>query len=235
MNNIPIKQTILATLAFSYSNWQKILEVSIFPLLAAIPFITILPELMVTLQAQLFGVGEVQEYPRFYELYLIMFDYAYMALIINIYRLVVKGDQAVARLGVVFPNLRLGRFFLLFLFLSLATQFPIFISPFLVPIIYFLLIPMSLNLVGLANDASFTKIKLSLSVQFGVLIIKLGVPAILLGLIILLGVGQVIFWVVMGLIVYWMAISFALCYRVILANNSAQSREGIAYQKYLLF
>ena len=224
MNNIPIKQTILATLAFSYSNWQKILEVSIFPLLAAIPFITILPELMVTLQAQLFGVGEVQEYPRFYELYLIMFDYAYMALIINIYRLVVKGDQAVARLGVVFPNLRLGRFFLLFLFLSLATQFPIFISPFLVPIIYFLLIPMSINLVGLANDASFTKIKLSLSVQFGVLIIKLGVPAILLGLIILLGVGQVIFWVVMGLIVYWMAISFALCYRVILANNSAQSR-----------
>jgi hypothetical protein len=224
MNNIPIKQTILATLAFSYSNWQKILEVSIFPLLAAIPFITILPELMVTLQAQLFGVGEVQEYPRFYELYLLMFDYAYMALIINIYRLVVKGDQAVARLGVVFPNLRLGRFFLLFLFLSLATQFPIFISPFLVPIIYFLLIPMSLNLVGLANDASYTKIKLSLSVQFGVLIIKLGVPAILLGLIILLGVGQVIFWVVMGLIVYWMAISFALCYKVILANNSAQSR-----------
>ena len=224
MNNIPIKKTILASLAFSYSNWQKILEVSIFPLLAAIPFITILPELMVTLQAQLFGVGEVQEYPRFYELYLLMFDYAYMALIINIYRLVVKGDQAVARLGVVFPNLRLGRFFLLFLFLSLATQFPIFISPFLVPIIYFLLIPMSLNLVGLANDISYTKIKLSLSVQFGVLIIKLGVPAILLGLIILLGVGQVIFWVVMGLIVYWMAISFALCYKVILANNSAQSR-----------
>ena len=224
MNNIPIKQTILATLAFSYSNWQKILEVSIFPLLAAIPFITILPELMVTLQAQLFGVGEVQEYPSFYELYLLMFDYAYMALIINIYRLVVKGDQAVARLGVVFPNLRLGRFFLLFLFLSLATQFPIFISPFLVPIIYFLLIPMSLNLVGLANDVSYTKIKLSLSVQFGVLIIKLGVPAILLSLIILLGVGQVIFWVVMGLIVYWMAISFALCYKVILANNSAQSR-----------
>ena len=224
MNNIPTKQTILATLAFSYSNWQKIIEVSIFPLLAAIPFITILPELMVTLQAQLFGVGEVKEYPRFYELYLLMFDYAYMALIINIYRLVVKGDQAVARLGVVFPNLRLGRFFLLFLFLSLATQFPIFISPFLVPIIYFLLIPMSLNLVGLANDVSYTKIKLSLSVQFGVLIIKLGVPAILLGLIILLGVGQVIFWVVMGLIVYWMAISFALCYKVILANNSAQSR-----------
>lgn len=222
MNKIPIKQTILATLAFSFSNWQKILEVSIFPLLAAIPFITILPEIMVILQAQLFGVGEAQEYPRFYELYLIMFDYAYMALMINIYRLVVSGDKSVARLGVVFPNLRLGRFFLLFLFLSIATQFPIIITPLLVPIIYFLLIPLSLNLVGLANDAPYKKNKLRLSVQFGVLIIKLGVPAILLGLIILLSLGEFVFWGVMVLIIFWMAISFALCYKVIMANNSAQ-------------
>jgi len=224
MNNIPIRQTILATLAFAFSNWQKLLEFSVFPFLAAIPFITILPELMTILQAQLFGVGEVKEYPRFYELYLIMFDYAYMALIINIYRLVVSGHGSVARLGVVFPSLRLGRFFLLFLFLSIATQFPIIISPFLVPIIYFLLIPMSLNLVGLANDAPYKKNKLRLSVQFGILIIKLGVPAILVGLIILFGVGEIIFWAAMVLIIFWMAISFALCYKVIMANNSAQIR-----------
>ena len=120
MTNIPIRQTILATLAFTFSNWQKLLELSIFPLLAAIPFITILPELMTILQSQLFGVGEIQEYPRFYELYLLLFDYAYMALIINIYRLVVSGNQSVARLGVVFPNLRLGRFFLLFIALSIC-------------------------------------------------------------------------------------------------------------------
>ena len=224
MNNIPIRQTILATLAFAFSNWQKLLEFSVFPFLAAIPFITILPELMTILQAQLFGVGEVKEYPRFYELYLIMFDYAYMALIINIYRLVVSGHGSVARLGVVFPSLRLGRFFLLFLFLSIATQFPIIISPFLVPIIYFLLIPMSLNLVGLANDAPYKKNKLRLSVQFGILIIKLGVPAILVGFIILFGVGEIIFWAAMVLIIFWMAISFALCYKVIMANNSAQIR-----------
>ena len=224
MNNIPIRQTILATLAFAFSNWQKLLEFSVFPFLAAIPFITILPELMTILQAQLFGVGEVKEYPRFYELYLIMFDYAYMALIINIYRLVVSGHGSVARLGVVFPSLRLGRFFLLFLFLSIATQFPIIFSPFLVPIIYFLLIPMSLNLVGLANDAPYKKNKLRLSVQFGILIIKLGVPAILVGLIILFGVGEIIFWAAMVLIIFWMAISFALCYKVIMANNSAQIR-----------
>ena len=59
MNNIPIKQTILATLAFSFSNWQKILEVSIFPLLAAIPFHNNIARINGDLQAQLFGVGEV--------------------------------------------------------------------------------------------------------------------------------------------------------------------------------
>ena len=221
--NIPNKQTILATIAFSISKWQRILEASVFPLLAAIPFITILPELMTILQSQLFGVGEAQAYPRFYELYLIMFDYAYMAMIINIYRLVVSGDKSVARLGVVFPNLRLGRFFLLFICLSIATQLPILISPFLLPVIYFVLIPISLNLVGLANDAPYKKIKLSLSVQFSVLLIKLGVPIILVGLTIILGLGEIIFWGAMVLIMYWMAFSFALCYKVIMANNSTQN------------
>ena len=223
MKNFPIRQTILATLAFTFSNWKKLLEVSIFPLLAALPFITILPELMTILQAQFFGVGEVKAYPRLYELYLLMFDYAYMALIINIYRLVVSGGQSVARLGVVMPNLRLGRFFLLFIFLSIATQFSIFISPFLIPIIYFLLIPTSLNLVGLANDASYKRIKLNISVQFSVFLIKLGVPIILVGLTIIIGVNEMIFWGIMVLIMYWMAISFALCYRVIMANSSTQS------------
>ena len=223
MKNFPIRQTILATLAFTFSNWKKLLEVSTFPLLAALPFITILPELMTILQAQFFGVGEVKAYPRLYELYLLMFDYAYMALIINIYRLVVSGGQSVARLGVVMPNLRLGRFFLLFIFLSIATQFPIFISPFLIPIIYFLLIPTSLNLVGLANDASYKRIKLNISVQFSVFLIKLGVPIILVGLTIIIGVNEMIFWGIMVLIMYWMAISFALCYRVIMANSSTQS------------
>jgi hypothetical protein len=178
---------------------------------------------MTILQAQFFGVGEVKAYPRLYELYLLMFDYAYMALIINIYRLVVSGGQSVARLGVVMPNLRLGRFFLLFIFLSIATQFPIFISPFLIPIIYFLLIPTSLNLVGLANDASYKRIKLNISVQFSVFLIKLGVPIILVGLTIIIGVNEMIFWGIMVLIMYWMAISFALCYRVIMANSSTQS------------
>ena len=109
-NRPPIIQTILASLAFAFSNWKKLIEVSIFPLLMAFPLVTILPEMMGVLQAQLFGVGQVQTYPQFYQLYLLMFDYGYIAILINVYRLVVSGSASVARFGVVLPSIRLGRF-----------------------------------------------------------------------------------------------------------------------------
>jgi len=223
MTNMPIIQTILASLAFAFSNWKKLVEVSIFPLLMALPLVTILPEMMGVLQAQLFGVGQVQAYPQFYQLYLLMFDYGYIAILINIYRLVVSGGASVARLGVVLPSIRLGRFFVLFLLLSIATQLPLFfISPFLIPLVYFLLIPFALNLVSIANDATYKKIKLPARVQLSVFLIKLGVPSFLVALVILIG-AEFVFWGVMIIIIYWMAISFALCYRVIVANNSAQN------------
>ena len=223
MTNMPIIQTILASLAFAFSNWKKLVEVSVFPLLMALPLVTILPEMMGVLQAQLFGVGQVQAYPQFYQLYLLMFDYGYIAILINVYRLVVSGGASVARLGVVLPNIRLGRFFVLFLLLSIATQLPLFfISPLLIPLVYFLLIPFALNLVSIANDVPYKKIKLPARVQLSVFLIKLGVPAFLVALVILIG-AQFVFWGAMIIIIYWMAISFALCYRVIVANNSAQN------------
>ena len=223
MTTMPIIQTILASLAFAFSNWKKLIEVSVFPLLMALPLVTILPEMMGALQAQLFGVGQVQAYPQFYQLYLLMFDYGYIAILINVYRLVVSGGASVARLGVVLPNIRLGRFFVLFLLLSIATQLPLFfISPLLIPLVYFLLIPYALNLVSIANDIPYKKIKLPARVQLSVFLIKLGVPSFLVALVILIG-AQFVFWGAMIIIIYWMAISFALCYRVIVANNSAQN------------
>ena len=223
MTTLPIVQTILASLAFAFSNWKKLIEVSVFPLLMAFPLVTILPEMMAVLQAQLFGVGQVQAYPQFYPLYLLMFDYGYMAILINVYRLVVSGAGSVARFGVVLPNIRLGRFFVLFLLLSIATQLPLFfISPLLIPLVYFLLIPFALNLVSIANDIPYKKIKLPARVQLSVFLIKLGIPTFLVALVILTG-AEFVFWSAMVIIIYWMSISFALCYRVIAANNSAQN------------
>jgi len=77
-------------------------------------------------------------------------------------------------------------------------------------------------LVSIANDVPYKKIKLPARIQLSVFLIKLGVPAFLVALVILIG-AQFVFWVSMIIIIYWMAISFALCYRVIVANNSAQN------------
>jgi len=220
MTNMPIIQTILASLAFAFSNWKKLIEVSIFPLLMAFPFMTTLPEMtVVDLQALLFGIAENQTYPWLYLLYMLMFEYGYIAILINVYRLVVSGGASVARFGVVLPSIRMGRFFVLYFLLSIVLRLPLFFnSLLLIPVVYFLLIPYALNLVSIANDIPYKKIKLPARVQLSVFLIKLGVPAILVALVILIG-AQFVFWGAMIIIIYWMSISFALCYRVILANN----------------
>ena len=219
MTNMPIIQTILASLAFAFSNWKKLVEVSIFPLLMALPLVTILPEMMGVLQAQLFGVGQVQAYPQFYQLYLLMFDYGYIAILINVYRLVVSGGASVARFGVVLPSIRIGRFFVLYFLLSIALRLPLFFnSLLLIPVVYFLLIPYALNLVSIANDIPYKKIKLPARVQLSVFLIKLGVPAFLVAFALLIG-AQFVLLGALIIIIYWMAISFALCYRVIVANS----------------
>ena len=116
----------------------------------------------------------------------------------------------------------------MFLFLSLVTQIPLFIGyPFLSIVVYFLLIPMSLNLVSSANDVPYQRVKLRLTTQFTVFFLKLGVPllvaAILSFAFSIIGFVGFLFWLAIVAIVFWMAISFALCYRVIMANNSEQN------------
>ena len=69
------------------------------------------------------------------------------------------------------------------------------------------------------TDDPYRKNKLKLGVQFSVFSLKLGIPCILIGLLILLGANEFLFWTAIVMIIYWMAISFSLCYRVIMANN----------------
>ena len=217
---MPIIQTILASLAFAFSNWKKLIEVSIFPLLVAFPFMTTLPEMtVVDLQALLFGIAENQTYPWLYLLYMLMFEYGYIAILINVYRLVVSEGASVARFGVVLPSIRMGRFFVLYFLLSIVLRLPLFFnSLLLIPVVYFLLIPYALNLVSIANDIPYKKIKLPARVQLSVFLIKLGVPAFLVAFALLIG-AQFVLLGALIIIIYWMAISFALCYRVIVANS----------------
>ena len=221
MTTIPIIQTILASLAFAFSNWKKLIEVSVFPFfMMTLSLITFFP--MVTFQSQS-SISELLANLNFYHLiYALMFIYGYIALVINIYRMVVAGNNSIAKFGLELPSLRFGRFFLLFIVFNFA-QLPIIFSPYLIPVIYFLVIPLLLNLVSIANDVPYKKIKLQFNIQSSVMFVCLGIPFILLLLVVMISgeIKLMLFFQVLS--IYWTAISSALCYRVIVANNSAQN------------
>ena len=222
MTTMPIQKIIFASLAFAFNNWQKLLEASIFPFLIALPFITNFRELNVFYN-QFFSMGQFQEnFDYLMLLYPLMFTYGNMALLINIYRIVVQGNNSIVRFGVVLPNRRLGRFFLITILLAFA-QLPGAFLPFLKPFIYFLLIPILLNLVSIANDVPYKKIKLSISVWGNIFLVNFGILYILLKLLELIDVNDFIYLSYDLLSTYWMAITLALCYRVIMANSSTQS------------
>ncbi|MGE4594170.1 MAG: hypothetical protein AAEF23_01465 [Gammaproteobacteria bacterium] len=222
---IPIKQTIFASVAFALSHWKKLIEVSIFPLLLVFPFLSLLPELLLNIEQIL---ARNSGLPENYLLYLSLFLYGYSALLVNIYRLVVLGSSAILPLGIVVPSLRIGRFLLLFLFVSIAPFFPVLAQlPFLIFLVYFFLIPMTLNLVALANDTPYKKIKLPGRVQFNICLLKYGVPLALSTILTLdFAVTPVLLYMFLALMIvisYCVEICCALCYRVIVAHNSTQN------------
>lgn len=216
MKTIPIQKTILATLAFAFSNWKKLLEVSIFPLLLAIPF---LPELMNLLSMAKPG-SEIPDNINFHVTYLLMFIYASMAMLINVYRLVILGNNSVNRLGFVLPNLRFGRFFLLAILLGVGqaiTLASIYLLPF-----YLLLVPLTLNLVSIANDVPYKRIEVTWQSRLNIFLINFIGPFILISLIGLIE-NDYLDSFFSFISIYWTSISIALCYKVIMANSSTQS------------
>ena len=216
MKTIPIQKTILATLAFAFSNWKKLLEVSIFPLLLALPF---LPELMNLLSMAKPG-SEIPDNINFHVTYLLMFIYASMAMLINVYRLVILGNNSVNRLGFVLPNLRFGRFFLLAILLGVGqaiTLASIYLLPF-----YLLLVPLTLNLVSIANDVPYKRIEVTWQSRLNIFLINFIGPFILISLIGLIE-NDYIDSFFSFISIYWTSISIALCYKVIMANSSTQS------------
>ena len=216
MKTIPIQKTILATLAFAFSNWKKLLEVSIFPLLLALPF---LPELMNLLSMAKPG-SEIPDNINFHVTYLLMFIYASMAMLINVYRLVILGNNSVNRLGFVLPTLRFGRFFLLAILLGVGqaiTLASIYLLPF-----YLLLVPLTLNLVSIANDVPYKRIEVSWQSRLNIFLINFIGPFILISLIGLIE-NNYLDSFFSFISIYWTSISIALCYKVIMANSSTQS------------
>ena len=229
MNALPINKIFLAGFAFALTHWKKIIEISIFPLLISSPFLMIVPELL-GLMEQVFKGGELLDVqlPDNMMIYLILFFYGYITLSINMYRLVMLGEQSAGGFMPVLDVNKIIRFIGLTFFVGLVTIIPVIITgmPLLQLIVYFLIIPITLNFVGIAIDQpSKYKWNLSFTTHMNLFFLQAILPA-LVGMLFaelanIIGLGSMLEWVAKVVVFYWTLVTLALCYQLIQTNNSA--------------
>ena len=229
MNVLPINKIILAGFAFALTHWKKILEISIFPALISTPFLLILPDLL-SLMEQIFNGGEVTDVqlPQNMMIYLVLFFYGYLTLSINMYRLVMSGEKVVSGLTFILNFNQIVRFVGLTLFIGLATMIPVMLTKlaFLQLVMYFLLIPITLNFINIAlNQPSKYKWSLSFPTHLNLFFLQVILPALITMLFAALadvvGLDSTLEWIVRVIVFYWTLVTLALCYKLVETSNSA--------------
>lgn len=228
MNALPINKIMLASVAFALMNWKKILEISILPVLISIPFLAILPDIL-NIMNSVFSNKEVADIqlPDNMMIYLLLFFYGYLTLSINVYRLVILGQNSVSGIVPVLNFNKIIHFVGLTLFIGLVTMAPVIISgiAFLQLIMYFLVIPITLNFINIAIDQpSKYKWNLNFISQANLFFLQIVLPA-LAGMIFsflmsLIGLPDMLGWVVKAIVFYWTLISLALCYQLVVKQNA---------------
>ena len=231
MNALPINKIFIAGFAFALTHWKKIIEISIFPVLISLPFLMIMPELL-GLMEQLFSSGELLDIqlPENMMIYFILFFYGYITLSINMYRLVILGEQSNGGFMPVLNINKIIRFVGLVLFVGLVILIPVGITgmPMLQLIMYFLIIPITLNFINIAIDQpSKYKWNLSFTTHMNLFFLQVILPK-LVGMLFaalanIIGLPPILEWTVNVVLFYWTLITLALCYQLIQANNSAQN------------
>ncbi|MDB2590287.1 hypothetical protein N9345_02510 [Candidatus Thioglobus sp.] len=230
MNILPINKIILASFAFALTHWKKVVEISILPVAISLPLLLILPQ-MFDLMEVAFQGGDLTEVvlPDNTPIYLLLFLYGYIMLSVNMYRLVVLGGQNVSAMSPIFNIRQIFRFIGLTLFVGFITTVPVMLTgiDFLQLIIYFLIMPMTLNFVNIAtNQPSNYKWKLNFASQANLFLLQAIIPA-LIGMIFTslfsaIGFPEAFGWAIKAILFYWSLVNLALCYQLIQeANTSA--------------
>ena len=229
MNILPINKIILASFAFALTHWKKIVEISILPVAISLPLLLILPQMFELIEL-VFQGGELSEVvlPDNTPVYLLLFLYGYIMLSVNMYRLVVLGEQSVLALSPIFNIRQIFRFLGLTLFIGFVTTVPVMLTGigFLQLIIYFLIMPITLNFINIAtNQPSKYQWKLNFASQANLFLLQAIIPA-LIGMIFnalfdAIGFSEVFGWAVKAILFYWSLVNLALCYQLIQKANAS--------------
>ena len=228
---LPIKKTILASLAFIIMNWRKIIEISIIPMIFAFPLLLVLPELMAVSKQLFMGqTGVSISVPDNTLLYMLLFLFGYVLLSINLARLVMLGTGSVSILSCVFEFGKIAKYTGLTMLIGFAIVFPTALTGllFVQLIVYFLIVPLTLNFVNVAIGRALNwRWRLPFIVHVNLFLMQVLLPtlfAYLFGIVAdALGLNIYVTLLVQVIIFYWSGVNLAFCYRVIVAHNSAQS------------
>ena len=229
MNILPINKIILASFAFALTHWKKIIEISILPIAVSLPFLLILPQTFELMEV-VFQGGDPTTIvlPDSMMLYLLLFLYGYVSLSINMYRLVILGADSVSIKTPIFNISQIARFVGLTLIIGLITTVPVMLTGigFLQLIIYFLIIPITLNFINIATgQPSKYKWQLNFVTQANLFLLQAIIPG-LIGMITAvlfnaIGLPEAFEWSVKVIVFYWSLVNLAMCYQLITTNTSA--------------
>ena len=228
---LPIKKTILASLAFIIVHWRKIIEISIIPMIFAFPLLLVIPELMaVSKQLFMSQTGVSISVPDNTLLYMLLFLFGYALLSINLARLVMLGTGSVSILSCVFEFGKIAKYTGLTMLIGFAIVFPAALTGllFVQLIVYFLIVPLTLNFINVAIGRALNlRWRLTFIVHANLFLMQVLLPtlfAYLFGIVAdALGLSIYVTLLVQVIIFYWSGVNLAFCYRVIVAHNSAQS------------
>lgn len=225
INLLPINKIFLTALAFILTHWRKIGQISLVPLLISLPFFLLLPEFLL-LMAQVFQGTVPPKLPENSAIYLVLFLYGYFILSINMYRLVLLGEESVRGLGLVLNFGQIVRFIGLNLLIALVTLIPVLITGilFLQLVMYFIIVPITLNFVNIAiNQPSKYRWSLSFRTQMNLFFLQVVLP-VLINILFAIFADAVGFSLIeLGgrvLMFYWTLITLAFCYQLISAQTS---------------
>ncbi|SMM98130.1 hypothetical protein SPONN_2741 [uncultured Candidatus Thioglobus sp.] len=225
MNLLPIKKIILASFAFALMHWKKVAEISILPLLFSLPLLSILPKIFEVIE-KVFGTepSNLQDIsiPDNFLLYALLFLYAHLSLSINMYRLVILGEQSVSKLSFFLKPKQVLSFIGLMLLVGLLVGLPLLLTNliWLYLIAYFLIIPITLNFVNIAIEKPIQyKWNLGFPTQSNLFFLQVLFP-MLIGVVASLiissiGLPSTVDWFIKIVVFYWSLVNLALCYQLI--------------------
>ncbi len=230
MHQLPIHKIFVAGFAFATVHWKKILEISIIPVLISLPLLMSAPEL-IALAKQMFA-NKLSEPPIFLDntgLYLALFFYGHLSLSINLYRLVVLGEQSVSILPVL-EFVKIARFIGLTLLVGFVSMATLIMNNllWLSLLISFLVVPITLNFVNIAigNPIKY-RWELSFPAQLNLFFLQVVVPMLIvllfgsLSRMLALDIG--VEWAARVLAFYWSLITLALCYQLITKESQSNT------------